>query len=137
VSGVFHRGEAVSKNGDPLPIEGVKLLKDWSVWMVTVETAVIALLGSGYLRDGGHFPRWGQVLAVCFALSIASAAEVLSALPWVVLRQGEPGFENFYQAPISHVPIRRHVRVWMVAVAQHVFFCAGLAAMVLGICGLL
>ena len=118
-------------------LEGVKLLKDWSTWMVTVETGVIALIASVYLKDGAHFPRWGQVLVVCFALSIVAAAEVLSALPWVVLTKNQNGFNNFYLEPISSVPIRKHVRVWMVAVAQHVFFFAGLVAMVLGILGLL
>jgi hypothetical protein len=30
-----------------LNLEALKLLKDWGVWMVTVQTAVIAFLGTG------------------------------------------------------------------------------------------
>jgi hypothetical protein len=120
-----------------LSLEGVKLLKEWSVWMVTVELAVIAFLASGYLRDGGQLPSWGRWVAVCFGCSIAAAAWVLSALPWIVLCLDKPEFLNFYEAPISSAPILKHIRVWNMTVAQHLLFFGGLVALVFGMLGML
>jgi hypothetical protein len=118
-------------------LEGTKLLKEWSIWMVTVESGTIALIGSGYLKEGKLLPIWCQVLVVCFGISIAVAAHLLSGLPWIVLNLDKPGFENFHQAPITSGWPLKHVKIWHIAVRQHLFFGGGLLALILGILGLL
>ncbi len=104
--------------------------------MVTVELAIVAFVGSGYLRNCSQLPGWSQAVVVFFGLSIAAAAWILSALPWIILNLDVQGFENFYQAPLSSVIVLRRVPVWVMAVAQHIFFALGLIALVLGIVGI-
>jgi hypothetical protein len=120
------------KDDRQLSLEGIKLFKDWSVWMVTAELGVISFLGSSYFRSGGP-PRWVGLAGALFGLSAAAATWVLSALPWIVLRIDEAKFRNFYQAPLSSACVLRSIRVWVMAMVQHTLFVAGMFVVVLGL----
>ena len=50
-------------------IEAVKLLKDWSTWLVTVQTAALALITIFFGKDQA-FKRnnWSYGMVICFAL---------------------------------------------------------------------
>src|SRR5215475_6615850 len=98
--------------------------------MVTLEVGVIAFLASTYLGRGEQIPLWGKLVALCFGLSVFTATYHLSALPWVVLFVNTGDDWNVYQKPITTAWGLEHVRVWMVAVAQHFFFIAGLVVSV-------
>jgi hypothetical protein len=118
-------------------LKGAKLLKEWSSWMVTVEVGTIAFVASGFLKDGKllPLPLWCKIFMVCFGLSVATAAHLLSGLPWIVMNMDNPEYVNFYQATVtSEVPLK-YVKIWMLAVLQHLFFAIGLLAMTLGMIG--
>jgi hypothetical protein len=140
--------ESGLSNKEPLKVsdaslEGARLLKEWSSWMVTVELGVIALIGSGFFKDGKMLPLpvWCKIVIISFGLSIASAAHLLSGLPWVVHkmadpnRNDDPDRENFFQGAVTTEFPLRHAKVWMLCVLQHFFFYVGLLALILGIIG--
>ena len=72
-------------------MEALKLLNDWSKWIVTLETGAIAgilawLKSTSVSADGsvGHLRLWECILAfavICFAISIYYAAQLLFSLP--------------------------------------------------------
>ena len=73
-------------------MEAVKLLNDWSKWIVTLETAAIAGIVT-WLKPGlaDHFQGWKitpnillLLAAVFFAASIYNAAQLLFFLPDIV-----------------------------------------------------
>jgi hypothetical protein len=79
-------------------MEAIKLLNDWSKWIVTLETGAIAGIlawlkpastSPGY-GSAGHLWVWGWKIAptlvlafaaICFAISIYYAAQLLFSLP--------------------------------------------------------
>jgi hypothetical protein len=75
-------------------MEAIRLLNDWSKWVVTIETASIAGIFTWLTKPvTAGSPRGGWVVAadvvliaaaVCFAVSIAYAAALLFALPDIV-----------------------------------------------------
>ena len=84
----------MAKGDGPVPkeqqMEAIKLLADWSKWLVTVETAgAVALFSLVNLRPGHFVTLWGfpvvpaiTVIAVMFfAYSAHNAAKVLVSLP--------------------------------------------------------
>ena len=65
-----------------LRVEALKLVKDWSVWMVAVQTALIAFIGVGAAAGMGILVNATNWTVACFAVSIFFAAWVLSAIPY-------------------------------------------------------
>jgi len=68
------------------PLESLKLLKDWSIWMVTVQTALLGFMGTMAKEFGVKSPRLFETTVYLFALSILFAAWVLSGIPSVARR---------------------------------------------------
>ncbi len=66
-------------------LEAVKLLKDWSAWLVTIQAAAIGLVTLFY-EDGLTLNFWSRGATTFFALSIIVATLVLGGLPSVVQR---------------------------------------------------
>src|SRR5688572_21253565 len=67
-------------------LEAIKLISDWGKWLVTIETAAIAVIGSALLTaDRSEVPALGRIfgtLAISsFLVSIVSAAVLLLTLP--------------------------------------------------------
>ncbi len=118
-----------------LALEAVKLLKEWSSWMITVELAIIAFLGSSYLRNGEPLQGWMVSVIIFFGISITAAAWVLGALPWIVVNLDIPRFANPYQAELSTAPILAKIRLWMMGFVQQAFFIVGILVLALGLLG--
>lgn len=112
-------------------LEALKLLKDWSIWMVTVQVAAIAFLGTTartlISRDGFAFP----FTISCYALSIMMAAWVLSGIPSIVTRLDEAKkgttYLHYKLYNIDWMPDRLTLNV--VAIAQHFFFFMGIVGL--------
>jgi hypothetical protein len=84
-----------------IPLESLKLLKEWSTWLVAIQTAAIGAIGAGFkdvvfidhcrvlgLASGcGQFAKLlASSVVVLFGVSIISALYLLLALPAIVLR---------------------------------------------------
>jgi hypothetical protein len=72
-------------------LESVKLLKDWSSWLVGIQTAAIAAIGA-LIKDGdlNLSIRLSAVGAViCFVISIGFASMLLVSLPAFHMRNSE------------------------------------------------
>lgn len=71
-------------------LEGLKLIADWAKWLITVETAAIAVIGA-YLKANPillpSIVKVASTAAVCsFVVSMAAAALLLLSLPEVAQR---------------------------------------------------
>ena len=66
-------------------LEATKLISDWGKWLVTIETAAIAIVGALFSRGQPPVPEMAKVfgtLAISsFRISIAAAAILLLTLP--------------------------------------------------------
>ena len=66
-------------------LEATKLISDWGKWLVTIETAAIALIGAFFTGDVASIHELAKVfgtLAISsFLVSIAAAAILLLTLP--------------------------------------------------------
>jgi hypothetical protein len=100
---------AVTQTGVPVALSA---LKDWSTWLVTIQTAVLAAvgysLGKGALLPIDRNPLVRKLLVATFitlALSIFFATWALGAIPSILLRiQENPQNTDFYHMPISGAP---------------------------------
>lgn len=66
-------------------LESLKLISDWAKWLTTIETGVIALIGSFFTSDrvsGSFIEKLFGILSIsCFVISIIAAAMLLWTLP--------------------------------------------------------
>jgi hypothetical protein len=71
-------------------LESLKLISDWAKWLTTIETGVIALIGSFFTSDkvrGSFIEKLFGILSVsCFVISIIAAAMLLWTLPEIAQR---------------------------------------------------
>jgi len=74
-------------NDTPNALEALKLISDWAKWLVTIESAPIAIIGGAIKREKAETPYFVKVFAttavVSFVISIAAAALLLLTLPEV------------------------------------------------------
>jgi hypothetical protein len=118
---------------DKLP-DAFELLKDWSLWLVGVQTAVLALVSFIAGKDGPFKldEKWARPAIFCFAGSIVVATWVLGGLPSVALRMTQPR-QNFYALglfdwwPFARIPL------WVFTSIQHWLFIAGIVFFMLSI----
>jgi uncharacterized membrane protein YedE/YeeE len=66
-------------------LEALKFISDWAKWLITIETASIAIIGSLFTSDKITMNVLANILGtfaiVCFLLSIIAAAILLLTLP--------------------------------------------------------
>jgi hypothetical protein len=71
-------------------LESLKLISDWAKWLTTIETGVIALIGSFFTSDkvkGSFIEKSFGILSIsCFIISIIAAAMLLWTLPEIAQR---------------------------------------------------
>jgi hypothetical protein len=109
------------------------LLKDWSIWLVSLQTGALGLV-SFIVGKSDNFSlnmSWLKLSIIWFAVSICSATFVLAALPDIALRMGSAVTTNFYDMGLFF-PFR-HVPLWVFTAIQHYFFLFGLASVVMAI----
>jgi len=67
-------------------IEGLKLLKDWSTGLVTIEGIAIGFIGTLLKSAPAANASWVAITSIVFfVLSIISASIILGVLPWLAL----------------------------------------------------
>ena len=101
----------------------MELLKDWSIWMVGLETGILGLVTFIGGKEGFFklHEKWARLAIIFFAGSIFFATWVLAALPDILLRMQSES-ENFYRMGIfSWLP----VPLWVVSSIQHWAFVIG------------
>ena len=113
-------------------VEALKLVKDWSVRTVAVQTALIAFIGVGAAAGMRILANAANWTVACFAVSISFAAWVLSAIPYTVVRFDE-SLDIYHMNP-SSAPILCRVPLWLMATLQHVFFATGIRSCICVIC---
>jgi hypothetical protein len=66
-------------------LEGLKLISSWAQWLITIQTAAIAVIGAGVKEKGLAITGATKVFATgaiaCFVASVAAAALLLLSLP--------------------------------------------------------
>lgn len=117
-----------------LSVEATKLVKDWSIWMVTVQTALIGFLITATELGMGNasFELAVQIALGCFAVSVLAAAWVLSALPYIVIRLPEYEDPNIYLMRLSSAPLLKDIPLWLMSAVQHWAFAIGMTSLIAG-----
>ena len=121
------------KDADTLRLEALKLLREWSVWMVAVQTGLIgfliSLLLQSKIRLGSLYIK-GAV--ICFGLSIIFAAWVLGAIPSIMQRLNSDE-RGIYAIGIFDLPLLRHLRLGWFSFFEHLGFLLGLLALIVSV----
>jgi hypothetical protein len=117
-------GEAIMADAQ---LEAVKLIADWAKWLVTIETAGLAVIG-GVLKAGDNaLPISARVcltMAVSsFVVSIAAAAFFLLSLPEITERLSG-GHGSVWLREDSVIGIRLQT----LAIVESLFFGVGVVA---------
>ncbi len=101
-------------------MEALGFLKDWSIWLVSLQTAVIGLLT---VAGKDRMSRRGAMgVVACFVVSIIAATFVLGGIPSIAQRVPKGSEANVYLLPVFEGwPI-----LWVFTLAEHVFFMVGL-----------
>jgi hypothetical protein len=95
-----------------LAVESLKLLQDWSKWLITLEAAVCAALWSK-LTSGGQPPVLLYLGWMMFWASIITAAFLLIAISFYARRVDTSGDSDFR-------------KVWVLVGIEYAFFLGGL-----------
>ena len=113
-------------------MEVVRLISDWAKWLITIETTVIALIGSlskslpnaktstGKYINIDYWRLLATLTILFFLASIASAAFLLLSLPEIALRI-QPGM-NIWFSKDSAIGIS----LQQLAILESMFFGVGL-----------
>lgn len=104
-------------------LEALKLLKGWSVTLLTLQTVIFILLACGCLFMDNEklrrFRSWLTASVTFSALSIVIALNVIGTIPWSTqsLPELATRYQNIYQFP-NYIGIP----IWMLAFGQHICF---------------
>ena len=130
-------------------MEAIKLLNDWSKWIVTLETGAIAGI-LAWLKppsgSAGHLRLWEWKMlpkmlpslllafaAICFAISIYYAAQLLFSLPDIAEQLPDAHEESINEMTGNYVGagiLYYEKRQWWLFVCGLVFTIAGALAAV-------
>ena len=117
---------------EQLAIESLKLLKDWSIWMVTVQTALLGFLGALPKLSIVVNKTLLRLTVALFTISILLAAWVLSSIPSVVRR-----IDNCFNYVDAKLYDINWLPAWLtlncVAIFQHLAFAIGMIFFAIGI----
>lgn len=113
-----------------LNLEAAKLVKELSVWMVTVQSAAIGLLiAKDTSVPAGVLPALHLSLAA-FCVSVLAAAWNLSAVPWIVLQLDREEDPNLYEARLTSIRVLNRIPLWVMLTVQHWAFAFGIVSLV-------
>jgi len=112
-------------------LEAVKLVNDWAKWLVTIETAAIALLGVFFTNSQPPVDNLAKVLGTLsigsFVISIAAAAMLLLTLPEIT--QHLDGGQNVWLTRDSVAGRLLRINTQGFALIESLFFGIGLILM--------
>ena len=121
---------------DKLPVDKIpaalQLLKDWSIWLVSLQTAALGLVSFGSGKEGflKLNATWARCAIFSFAASIVFATWVLAALPSILMRM-PTGTENFYGYGLFEWPPFKWFPLWSFTFLEHILFVVGICCFVL------
>lgn len=109
-------------------LDALQALKDWSSWLVSIQTAVLALLAL-WGEDKALLPdKTARLVFLFFGLSIFFATFVLAGIPSIMQRLS--GKVNIYKIPLFEwLPAGAGWlrTLWFFAFMEHILFLIGLA----------
>lgn len=115
-------------------MEAMKLLKEWSIWICTIQAGLLSFLGYFYKKQGVAAFHLSTIIASgCFCISVLSATLLLGALPALMrkLKRDTQGDENdFYELPIFNSVA---IKLGYLSFIEHFFFFVGLVFYVYGL----
>ena len=110
-------------------VAALGFLREWSAWMVGVETILlgflVTLLGDDRLALGS---AWLKTAALSFGASMLFAAWVLGGIPSICERLAHRPW-SIYRFPVFDLPGLRFMQLRGVAFLQHAFFVLAVAAL--------
>jgi hypothetical protein len=113
-------------------LEAAKLISDWGKWLVTIETAAIAIIGALFTSDGqviSPFAKLFGTLAIGnFLISIGAAAILLLTLPEIA--QNLHPTQNIWLTQDSVAGRLLHMNTQAFALVESIFFGFGLLLLV-------
>jgi hypothetical protein len=122
-------------------LEALKLLRDWSTWLVTVQAVSLGLVSALWGKDAIKLRNLCAVLVfIFFGLSIICATFVLAGLPDITQRmpinthQGHSAY-NIYKVPLfSWLPDWQWVTsLWTFTFLEHLTFLLGIVSFIWGV----
>jgi hypothetical protein len=112
-------------------LEGLKLIADWAKWLITVETAAIAVIGAYLKANPILLPKTVKLVstaAVCsFVISMAAAALLLLSLPEIAQRLD--GITNIWLTSDSIIGRVFGANIQTFATIESFFFGVGVVLM--------
>ena len=109
-------------------LEATKLISDWGKWLVTIETAAIALIGAFFSGDVASIHELAKVFGTLaigsFLVSIAAAAILLLTLPEIA--QNLRADQNIWLTRDSVAGRLLRLNTQGLALIESVFFGIGL-----------
>ena len=108
-------------------IKAAELAKDWSCWLVGLQTALISVIAIAVGKPHDAFFKVSSTgclhaSVVLFALSIAVATWILCGIPTIVQRISETTKDVFSVSLFSWLP----VPLWVATTSQHWLFVSGI-----------
>jgi hypothetical protein len=128
--------DAPQKKSEAPP--ALALLKDWSTWLVGLQTGAVGLSSFVVGKDTSFGLNVISVKTgvVFFGLSVVFATFVLASIPDIARRMLDNPSANFYHMPLFDQdwwsPFS-HISLWVFTLAQHVLFLFGLICVVVAI----
>lgn len=122
-------------------VEAAKLVKEWSIWMVTVQSGLSAYLT--FFTDatkGKHVATnvatvadvTDRVAVASFVISILAASAVLSGLPFILCRIPDIERPHIYEMKLWSAAGLNRVQLWHMGTVQHWAFAIGLISLIAG-----
>ena len=112
-------------------LEAIKLISDWAKWIITIETASIAVIAA-LLSSGNRMSKpvkiMGTLSVVSFLISIVATAMLLATLPEIT--QNLTDEQNIWTTRDSVAYDLFHLTTQGFAVFESVFFGVGIACFV-------
>lgn len=119
-------------------------LKEWSIWLVGLQTGVIGLVlfisgKEGMFKLDGRLARGTLLGAICcFAMSIVAASWVLAGIPSILTRMSSAS-DGFYDMPLIIGELFGWEitlpDLWVFTSAEHLFFIGGILLFMVSIIG--
>lgn len=109
-----------------LNVEASKLVKEFAIWMIAIQSAAIGFLLSKGITPGAPLAFKGSLLV--FGVSVVAALLNLGGLPWIVVRLNDVPKPNLYQMPLG--PETGHLSLGVMLWIQEIASVIALALLI-------
>jgi len=115
-----------------LQLEALKLLQDWSIWIITITTVFLGMIGFAFKNPNSKKARFAAKYCIVFLLlSLVVAVMLVGAIPAIVqklhivtedniilFKANARGIYGYYY--LDFIPL------WLLASSQRILFLLGL-----------